>query len=222
MEDLVEKVDSTSEATEEQVEATEVVETTTEEETEQDPLKIELEKVQKKSKYSEEEKAEFTFKKQAERLKELGKDPASILGIKETSEEEDEDDKPVTKAELKKLLAGNATKSAIDLAEEIPNPTEKELVKYYLENTIKPSGDAQEDLRNARRMVNAVKNEQIITEVSRKTPPKTHSNSSGVDAKKEVEFIPTPEEQVFMKAPFHLNQSQILEMRAGKKFTFKK
>ncbi len=224
MEDLVEPVDSTSETTE-QIETPEVVETATEETIEQDPLKIELEKVQKRSKYTEEEKAEFSFKKQAEKLKELGKDPAEILGIKSEYESEDEiddDDRPLTKGEYKKMMAGTVAKTALQEAESIQNETERELVKYHLENTIKSTGIPAEDLKLARALVNAVKNTQVIEEVARKTPPKTHSNASGVDAKQEKEFIPTTEEQQFMRPPFNMTQAQIVEMRAGKTFNFSK
>jgi len=218
MEDLVEKVDSTSETTE-QVETEVEVETETTVETEQDPLKTELEKVQKRSKYSEEEKAEFSFKKQAEKLKELGKDPASILGIKD--EVEDDDDRPLTIREYKQMMAGSVAKTALQEAESIQNETERELIKYHLKNTIKSTGVPSEDLKLARALVNAVKNTQVIEEVSRKTPAKTHSNSSGVDAKQVVEFKPTAEELSMMRPPFNMSQAQILEARAGKKFSFK-
>src|ERR1035437_4865765 len=115
MEDLVEKKEVTP-ASEEKVE-TKVEETKVE--TEQDPLKTELERVQK-SKYSDEEKAEFTFKKQAERLKALGKDPASILGIEK---DEDEDDTLLTVGMLKKMQQETASKTALQQADEIQNET---------------------------------------------------------------------------------------------------
>ncbi len=225
MEDLVEPVDSTSETTEEQIETPEVVETATEETIEQDPLKIELEKVQSRSKYTEEEKATFSFKKQAEKLKELGKDPAEILGIKSEYESEDEiddDDRPLTKGEYKKMMAGTVAKTALQEADSIQNETERELVKYHLENTIKSTGVPAEDLKLARALVNAVKNTKIIEEVARKPIVKAHSNASGVDAKQEKEFVATPEEQQFMRPPFNMTQAQIVEMRAGKTFNFSK
>src|ERR1035437_529481 len=162
MEDLVEKKEVTP-ASEEKVE-TKVEETKVE--TEQDPLKTELERVQK-SKYSDEEKAEFTFKKQAERLKALGKDPASILGI-EKSDEEDGDDTPLTVGMLKKMQQETASKTALQQADEIQNETERELVKFHLQNTIKSTGTPTEDLKLARALVNSVKNSQIMEENNRK------------------------------------------------------
>lgn len=217
-EDIIEKkVDSTSEETEK----TEEVKTET---VEQDPLKIELEKVQKRSKYTEKEKAEHSLKKTAERVKELGGDPNSILGITTVSTEEEldgEDEKPVTVGMLKKIQQENASKTALQEADDIENETERELVKFHLHNTIKSTGVPAEDLKLARALVNAVKNTQIIKEVTRKTPPKTHSNGSGGPAKDEKEVVFTPEEQSMIKAPFNMTPNQVLEARAGKNFKFK-
>jgi hypothetical protein len=152
MEDFVEKVDSTSETT---------PDTTGEPETiEQDPLKIELERV--KGGRTEEEKAEFTFKKQAERLQALGKDPADILGIKkEPKEEVEEDDKPVTIGMLKKMQQDTASKTAIQLANDISNETERELAKWHLENTIRSTGNPTKDLELALNLVNGVKKAKL-------------------------------------------------------------
>lgn len=223
MEDLVEKVVPTSETTE-QVETKVEVETETEVKTEQDPLKTELERV-KKSGRSELDKAQFSLKKNAERVKELGGDPNAILGIeKETTENYDEDDKPVTVGMLKKLQQESASKTAFQQADDIQNETERELVKYHLQNTIRSTGLPQEDLKLARALVNAVKNTQIIEESTRKTPAKSHSNSSGVDAKQEQTIVYTSNELQMMQAPFNLSPKDILQARAGKstKFSFKK
>lgn len=214
MEDIVEKPESTSEEAKvetKEEETTQEAETKSEE-SKQDPLKAELEKV-KTSKYTEKEKAEYSLKKNAERLKELGGDPASILGTKE--EPTEDDDQPVTKAELRKYLASNATKTALQLADEIANETERELVKHYLENRITPSGDANQDLKDARRMVNAIKNEQILEEQARKNPAKQHSNSTSAPAKEDRkdEGELEPSEMPFLKAPFNMTKAEILEAR---------
>lgn len=214
MEDIIEV--PTSDTTEEEtVETTEI-------QPEQDPLKTELDTIQRKQGRSEKEKAEFTLKKTAERVKELGGDPNSILGI-EMKEvvEPDEDDMPVTVGMLKKLQQQTTFKTALQEAEEIPNETERELVKYHLENTIKSTGNPSEDLRLARALVNSVKNTKIIEEVARKGQPKDHSTSSGVDANQDKETIFTEEEKQMMKAPFLLTEKDVLDARAGKKFNFK-
>lgn len=208
MEDLVEKVVPTSDTTtEEKVE----VQTTT---TEQDPLKVELERVQKVGR-TEKEKAEFSLRKTADRLKELGGDPDSILGIKkDTPDSDEEDNQPLTVGMYKKIQQAGATKTASQLADDIQNETEKELVKYHLENTIKSSGNPSEDLKLARSLVNAVKNTQIIEEVKRKPTAKTHSSASGSPAiDNEVKGELTSDEKLFLGKPFNMSKEQILKLR---------
>lgn len=202
MEDLQEV--STSEAEE----TTEVVD-------EQNPLKAELEKVHEKvGAKSELEKAAFSLRKNAERLAELGGDPKSILGIeKEVEADIDEDDAPVTIGMLKKLQKENATQTALQLADDIADPIERELVKHHVENSIRPSGNPREDLNLARAIVNAAKNQQIIEEVSRKSPAKSHTSSSGVPAKQERPVELTSEEMAFMRPPFNMTKEQILAIR---------
>src|SRR3954470_13804335 len=70
-----------------------------------DPLKVELDKVQGKKTRTEAEKAAYSLMKNAERAKELGLDPKKVLGL--TEEDENDDDKPITRGELRKLEAEN-------------------------------------------------------------------------------------------------------------------
>ena len=212
-EDLVEKVvpltsEDTKETTEEPIKE--------EPKVEQDPLKVELDRVQKTGR-TEKEKAEFTLKKTAERVKALGGDPNSILGI-EDDEPTDDDDAPMTVGMYKKIQQESATKTAIQLADEVTNETEKELIKYHLANTIKSTGIPSEDLKLARALVNAVKNAQIGEEIARKTAPKTHSNASGADAKKPEETSGElePYELPFLGKPFNMSKADIIKARVKK------
>jgi hypothetical protein len=210
-EDLIEKKDTTSVSTEEKIEETEVkpeVETI-----EQDPLKTELDRVQKSGR-TEKEKAEFSLKKNAERVKSLGGDVASILDM-DTSESDDDDDKPLTIGMLKKMQQESASKTALQQADEISNETERELVKYHLQNTIKSTGNSAEDLKLARSLVNAVKNAQIGEELARKPIAKTHSNASSANAKvdTEVKVELTEQEKLFLGKPFNLTREQIIKAR---------
>jgi hypothetical protein len=209
MEDLIEEdVTSTSEEKEEVIEEPEKEPEIT---PEQDPLKIELERV-KTSKYTEKEKAEFTLRKNAERVKSLGGDPNSILGIEE--EPSEDDDEPMTVGMYKKIQQESAVKSALQLAGDIQNETERELVIFHLNNSIRSTGIPSEDLRLARALVNAVKNAQIGEEIARKTQAKTHSNSSGVNAvDKEVKGELTEQEKLFLGKPFSMTKEQILKAR---------
>lgn len=195
----------------------EVVVTSTTE-TEQDPLKVELEKVQRTGK-TEKEKAEYSLKKNAQRVRELGGDPDAILGVnsKNTDDLDEDDDKPITRGELKRIEQARANKSAIQLAEEIPNETERELTKYHLENSIKSTGNPAEDLKLARSIVNAVKNTKIIEEATRKGDTKNHSSSSGVDAKNDiVQGELTAQEIPFLSKPFNMTKEAIIKARPKK------
>lgn len=204
-EDLIEKADSTSETAEQ-----EVAETTTE----QNPLKTELEKVQKISGRTELEKAQFSLRKNAERLKELGGDPTSILGVQDIIDDSNDDDAPVTLGMLKKMQTESATKTAKQLADEISDETERELVKYYIENRIVPSGNSKLDFEDAQGMVNVKKNSQILEEINRKTTAKKHSGGSGAPVKYQAEEPELSQAEIaFMRPPFNMSKEQILKAR---------
>lgn len=170
---------------------------------EQDPLKTELEKVQRKGR-TKAEKLQYTKKRVEEQLKELGI---------EDEPEDDEDSKPVTLGMLKKLQAQTATKTALDMANEVSTETERELLKYHLENTIRSSGNPAEDFKLAQSLVNAVKNQQITEEVLRKPAARSHSSGGqpAKVAKEEEDF--TAEELSYMKPPFNLKKADIIKAR---------
>lgn len=197
------------------IEKKDVTPTSEETQTEQDPLKEELEKVQRTGK-TEAEKAAFSLRKNADRAKELGIDPAEVLGYKSIKQDttEDDDNKPLTRGDLKKFQQESAAKSALQLADEISSESERELTKYHLQNTIKSTGNPSEDLRLARSLVNAVKNNRIIEESNRKTEVKTYSNGSGAPAKDEaIRGELTPQEMAFLGKPFNMTKEQIIKAR---------
>ncbi len=197
-------------------ESTTVVEKTTTEGETISPVKAELEKVKNKETKSEAEKAAFSLKKNAERLKELGGDPVAVLGIKPNSDDNEDEDAPVTVGMLKKIEAEKAQQTAIQLAEStIKDKDDRELAKIYLSTRIIPTGDPQEDLRLALSMVNSVKNQQIAQELSRSnTQSRSHATSSGVPARADGIFEPTPEEAQFMRS-FGMTKEDILKARSA-------
>lgn len=181
----------------ETTEETEVVEPSS---TEQDPLKTELDKVQGQ-KRTKEEKLLYSKKRIEEQLEELG-----------VKEEIDEDEKPVTLGMLKQIQAQTATKTALQLADATPSETERELLKYHLENTIRSTGNPNEDFRLAQSLVNSVKNSQIIEETIRKPIAKPSSGGGApANVEKQAEF--TSNELAFMKPPFNMTKEQILQAR---------
>lgn len=182
--------------------------------TEQDPLKEELEKVQQKTatKRTKKEKLEFTRDRV---LKELA-DLDGGEGTPPAPAPEDDDDTPLTRGDLRKMQEAATTKTALQLAEDITNETERELVKYHIDNTIKPSGDPATDLKIARSIVNAVKNEQILKQAALKPEAQTHSSDGGAPARHEPEIQLTPEEIPFSRPPFNLTKADILAKRPKK------
>lgn len=175
----------------------------------EDPVEQELKKVREKgSGKTELEKALFTKQQIEKRIVELSKES----GIEEPIGEDD--NAPVTVGMLRQREKEAAAKTSLQLADTIEDENERELVKHHLANTIRPSGNPQEDLKNARSMVNAVKNRQLIEEAQRKTAAKTHSSGNGAPPKlSEGTFEPTAEEISFMRAPFNMTQADIIAAR---------
>lgn len=192
-------------------EQTETIAPTVEAAPSQDPVKVELEREQKKNVRSEAEKAAFSLRKNAERAKELGLNPEEILGIEK---KELSPDSPVTVAMLEQIEKDREHKSALQLADNIPDENERELTKTYLKNRIVPSGNAQEDLRLARGLVNSVKTRQILEEQERKTTASSHSSGPGAPAKFERDPGElTAAELPFTKAPWNLTKEAIIKAR---------
>lgn len=204
-----------------------VTDVVTDESDDSAPLKAELEKL--KSKKTPAEKAKESLYFNAQKAIELGvditKDPGlkKILGLSETSREEaeepvSEDDKPVTKKELQDYLRKlNAQKNSEQLADEIPDEYERELVKYHLANTIKSTGDAKEDLQLAKTLANSVRNKKIEELASIKPAAKTHSSASGATMEvKAPEPELTHEEKMFL-ATGKITKEEILALRQFKK-----
>lgn len=176
----------------------------------QTPVQKELEREEKRNTKTEPEKAAFTLQKVAERAKELGLNPAEILGITTKAPE----GTVVTLEMLDARDREKAQKTALQLAEEIPDEHERNLSKLYLQNRIVPTGDPHEDLKLARALVNSVKNSQIAEEMGRRGTPASHSSAPGVpprQAPKEPEL--SAEELMFTKPPFNLSKEAIVAAR---------
>lgn len=187
------------------------------------PLKNELERI--KSKKTPAEKARDSLYFNAEKALELGVDITKddklkkILGLNETTIEVEnkpisEDDKPITKKELDEYLRKlNTEKNSEQLANEIQDEYERELVKYHLQNTIKSSGDAKEDFQIARTLANSVRNKKFEELADLKPAAKSHSSASGASIPpKPVEEELTAEEKMFL-ATGKITKEEILALR---------
>lgn len=181
----------------------------------QTPIEQELEKEKGKTTRTEAEKAAHALQKNAERAKELGLDPAAVLGITPSATPNGIPAGTVVTVEmLEQRERERGQKTALELANEIADPHERELTKTYLQNRIVPSGDPHEDLRFARLAVNSVKSGQIAEELARGGKPVAHASAPGAPAPvtpKEQEL--TAEELAFTRAPFNLSKEEILAKR---------
>lgn len=167
-----------------------------------------------KNEKTEKEKAEFSLRKNAERLAELGGNPAETLNIRPqiTLDADLDDNKPLTVKDFRELQKKDAHKTALQLADELPD-NERDEVKALLESRIVPSGNADDDLRLARAAVNATHNAQIAAHISQRFAPKQTAAGGSSDAHIESDFTPTPEEAQFMKAPYNVPKEKILAAR---------
>lgn len=177
---------------------------------EQDPLKGELEKV--KTKRTHKEKLIFTKNRIEEQLRELDKEAGVETGLQDDTD----DDAPLTKGDFKKLQFENATKMALDLANDIEADTERELVKYHINNTLKSTGNPKEDLKLAQAIVNSAKNAKIA-ELAQQRPglKRGSSNGGGAPYQEEIPEL-TPQELRFTKDPWNLTKEVILAKRKEK------
>lgn len=182
------------------------VEPSSTETTTQDPLQEELERVQKREGgRTQKEKLLYTKQRIEQQLRELGVDDEP---------QHEDDEAPVTLGMLKRMQAETATKTALQLAEDIPGDAERELTKYHIQNTIRSTGIPSEDLKLARAIVNSTRNSQILEQVQMRPAPVTHSTGTSAPAKMEPHDIPlTHEELQFTKPPFNMTKEQILKTR---------
>ena len=181
----------------------------------QTPLDLELEKEERRSGgRTEAEKAAYSLKKNAERMRELGMDPAVVLGYStDNSAPVIDKEAPLTVEMYEKMQLERSQMTAVQIAERIPDPKERELTIKYL-SRIKPSGDAEDDVRFARQAVNSVKNGLIVEEMQRTTEARTFSSASGAPANPTPK-VPelTPSELLFTKKPFNMTVEQIVAQR---------
>lgn len=150
----------------------------------QNPLKAELERVrQERPQRTQEEKAIYSYKQKQEELRRLGIDPSVIDGVAPNPERHPDDDATMTVGMFKRFQEEQSVKSAKELLKTIEDPIERELVEFYLDNKVRPSGDPQEDITTARYLAYAKKNDAIVEMSSRKPVAQSHSGASGAPAK---------------------------------------
>lgn len=142
-------------------------------------------------------------KKERTRIEKLRHTKASIeaqIAEEEVKEgiiitDDEDDSKPLTRGDLKRMQRDDSKRKSLDLANEIKDEDERSQVIEILQTRILPSGNAQKDLDFALSNVRSEKNRQIAEEASRKrNVQKNHSSGSGSPAREDEEFVPTETE----------------------------
>lgn len=110
----------------------------------------------------------------------------------EISNDDEDDNKPLTRGDLKRMEREKSAQTALELAEQIEDEDERALVIDELENTILPSGNPQKDLAKARALAQSEKNAQIAAEAQRKRNAQSRGSGSGAPPKEEDHFEATP------------------------------
>lgn len=108
---------------------------------------------------------------------------------------EDDDDKPLTKGDLKRMQRDEAKKTALQLANNIQDEDERAAVIENLQTAILPSGNPQKDFQKAVDLANSEKNRQIAAlKEQNKGKSKPVKSGGGAPAKEEDQFVPTENE----------------------------
>lgn len=170
---------------------------------EKDPVEAELERVEQKPKRSKREQLEYTRKRVDQQIAELDK----AEGVTH-----DDDSRPLTVGDLRKMREEESIESALNLAESLSNEHERRLTKHYLENNLRSTGNAQEDFRLAYAMVTAVKNGQLAEEAVRAQKVRTTTSAPSAPAKVPTSNELTREETELMTA-FNLTKDEVLAAR---------
>lgn len=171
---------------------------------EKDLVEAELERVEQKPKRSKREQLQYTKQRVEKQLAELDKSE----GV-----DPEDDSRPLTVGDLRRLREEEAVETAINLAEDLDNEHERRLTKHYLENNIRSTGDAQQDFKLAYAMVTAVKNSQKAEEAQRAQRVRTVASAPSAPAREKSNEDLTPDEMKMMGKPFNMTKEEILAAR---------
>ncbi len=106
--------------------------------------------------------------------------------------DDEDDDKPITKGDLKRIQREDAKKSALQLTNDIEDEEERSHVADILQTRIVSTGNPKKDFQTALDLANSEKNRQIAEEAARKKAKvTTRSTGTGMPPKEEDQFAPT-------------------------------
>lgn len=109
--------------------------------------------------------------------------------------DEEDDDKLLTKGDLKRIERENAKNTALNMANDLEDESERSEVTELLQTRILPSGNPQKDLDLALSAVRSEKNKQLAAEASRRRGNSAQrSSGTGAPQREEDQFVPTENE----------------------------
>lgn len=149
-------------------------------------------------KLSKRERLEFAKSKIEEQLGEL--------------DDDEDDSRPATMADIKRIIQGNTKTKAVELAVGIENVDERNAVIEALDRIV-PSDNPDADFKLAQSMVNAEKLRQQLEDQARGTKPGNHANSPGQPGSPQDPFEPTPEEADMMRRFPLLTKEDVIAAR---------
>lgn len=148
-------------------------------------------------------------------LKELGVDEDEEDDEGDEDDEDDigDDDKPVTFGDLKRINASKARKTALDMADAIPDAADKTAVVAALKRLV-PSEDPEKDFKEAVAIANVERNSKVLEEVARKGITRTRPTGTGAAPLREEIVELTSEEKKWTRPPFNLSEKEIVAARS--------
>jgi len=183
---------------------------------EQDPLKAELERVKSLP------QGKTQLEKALHRRKFLDEEIVKLGGkLPEEKVEETEEDAPLTRKDLEEALKDlkdkpqHLVRTIDDYLKDEPNEIKKELINFHIENSIKSTGNPEQDYNLAKILAEEPIRRQITEELARKGTPKTHSSASSAPGSSGSQPIIsfTKEEQLFLDTGV-ITREDILAARA--------
>lgn len=163
------------------------------------PLETEVEKVDSEASAEQEDSTDYKAElekvtTERDNYKNALTQKRQLRNKPEVEETEEEDDKPLTRKDLEKILTPALAQTKVDTAlESITDPEKRKLVKFYYENRIRQTGTndvaIKQDIDAALAIVDAPRLRKVSSELTRKnnmqnTPQMSGSNADrGVDKK---------------------------------------
>lgn len=158
------------------------------------------------SKYSPLEKAVFSAKKIAEQIRQYGGDPADVFGAAKEKDEpagsEGKDIEAIIDEKLSKFTSGFVVQQSQAMIRSLAkSDSEANLIQYHLENTIRPTGNLENDIKAAYLLANQGRLMQLMELTKEQAQKKASKPIAGQQSNETAKGSkqPTEAQKAFMK-----------------------